>query len=800
MTLCKICVLSAGDIDCSGNISVEGEDKEICTGDAVDIEVVASESGAVIELNTIDNPNVTGETLTGTFPNSIASFTDVLVNIGPNVEEVIYVFYARGANSICKGPEFELKVTVYPQLEVTFPPTYICEGTCGQISPNVLGGSGNYVMYEWSTGDDTPAITVCPTSTTTYFVTVTDDKGCFGTGEVEVEVKPPVQGEMDPNPLTICQDGIDDDGPYMVVNITSGSDPFDIVWNEPGGLYGITGLTNYNGDTYDVDEENSIASADPKELCVHIVDAFGCEADICGDVIIDGAPAVTFNHPPLSCGQNSVVLTANFDFGNSSSYLDRFELYDCDENLIAIKNSDPSNFTIADLSANNCFVLHTYTDNGCLDVKTLVVQPPTGVQADLTSNSPICLGQNAVVSVNNAASFTSFVWNVPGITTPSLTITPIVNTIYTVTVTESNGCTDVANLEVIVSPAPNITLAGSLSFCVGSNTTIEATSLPGSIITWNNSVPMQVSDTSVVTINTGGQYTVLVTSPDGCTVDSTITVVESSTLQVSMNDLTLCDGAVDTLSPGSFFTTYVWSQDGNALSESGDKLAVTAPGNYCVTVTDASGCSGTACKVVTNNSTPAITVLQSPVEVCRVNSGLGSTFVDFNTLVSGPTGTWADIESSGVDLSNLSNVSFLGIPRDTFTFRFVSNSAVAPCVNDTAFIDVIVNNCPCPTLAFTPMIEECNDNTALLNLNSHLLVPSNIRAGQWTFVSGPSPLTITNDSLVSIVGVLGGNYTFRWTTNASIGSCPNSAEETITINASPVAVKKGDRILCKVHR
>ena len=129
----------AGDVDCSGNITVEGDDKEICTGDAVDIEVVASEPGAVIVLNTIDNPNVTGETLTGTFPNSIASFTDVLVNLGPNVEEVIYVFYARGANSICKGPDLELKVTVYPNLEVLFDPAYVCEGTCGTISPNVSG-------------------------------------------------------------------------------------------------------------------------------------------------------------------------------------------------------------------------------------------------------------------------------------------------------------------------------------------------------------------------------------------------------------------------------------------------------------------------------------------------------------------------------------------------------------------------------------------------------------------------------------------------------------------------------------
>ena len=204
--------------------------------------------------------------------------------------------------------------------------------------------------------------------------------------------------------------------------------------------------------------------------------------------------------------------------------------------------------------------MHTYTDNGCLDIRTLVVDPPTGVQAVLSSNSPICEGRNANVSVDNAASYVSFQWNVPGVTTPTLTAQPLVNTIYTVTVTEANGCTDVATFEVIVSPEPSISLVGSLSFCTNSSTTIEAISLPGSNYTWKNSVPAVISDTSVVTINTGGQYTVEVVSSGGCLVDSTITVVESTSLQVSLNDLVLCDGGVDTLRAGNFFVSYAWSK------------------------------------------------------------------------------------------------------------------------------------------------------------------------------------------------------------------------------------------------
>ena len=105
-------------------------------------------------------------------------------------------------------------------------------------------------------------------------------------------------------------------------------------------------------------------------------------------------------------------------------------------------------------------------------------------------------------------------------------------------------------------------------------------------------------------------------------------------------------------------------KDNVALPNTSSKLPVNAAGNYCVTVSDASGCTGIGCKVVTNNMTPAITIVQNPVEVCRVNSGLGSTSVDFTTLVTGPAGfLWADIEGSGVDLSDLTDVSFLGIPR-----------------------------------------------------------------------------------------------------------------------------------------
>ncbi len=794
-----------GDIDCSGNITVEGDDKQICSGDNVLIEVVASQSGATINLNTIDNPNVTGETLTGSFPNSIASFTDILVNTGTNIEIVTYVFSAQGANSICEGPPFELMVTVYPNLDVQFPPIYVCDGLCTSISPNVTGGSGVYVSYDWSNGASGPSITVCPTTNTTYFVTVTDDKGCIGTGEVEVEVKPKVDGSLDPDPLVICQDDVEDIGPYIVVNMTSGNDPYTYTWNFPGGIFGVQGTTNYDGDTYEIEEENSVPGATPRDYSVNIVDVFGCEVTLEGMISIDGAPELTFTYPPVTCGQNSVILKATFDFGQSSSGLDKFELYDCADNLIATKNNNPSFFTIADLSTNNCFVLKAITDNGCISSKSLVVNPPVGTQALLDGTSPICRGQNSTISISNVAAFVNptFAWS-NGLTGPNITVGPLTSTIYVVTVTEpSTGCTDEANFEVVVNQKPVIDIVGSTSFCVGSSTTIQANSdIPGSTFVWSGA---GTSTTNSVLINTAGSLTLVVTSPTGCAKDTTFNVQSSTSLTVNLNDLALCDNGIDTLTSGNFFSTYKWAKDGvEIVGETTSKLPVSSSGLYTVSVSDASGCTGVGTKNVTNSPSPNANVLINPIDVCRVNSGVGPTFIDFTTLVSGSPGTWAEILHPGnagfstVSLTNISNVSFLGEDRDTFRFQFVTNTAIAPCENDTVFVDVLVNNCPCPSINFEPA-EVCNDETQPVDLNKFLKVPAIIRDGKWTLTGGPSSPIITNDTLIDVNGIAPGVYNLNWVTNLSIGACPNSGAHTLTVNDAPTANIKGDRFVCNAN-
>jgi hypothetical protein len=69
-----------------------------------------------------------------------------------------------------------------------------------------------------------------------------------------------------------------------------------------------------------------------------------------------------------------------------------------------------------------------------------------------TSSSTICLGESKVLSASGA---TNYLWN-NGATTSSITVTPTVSTVYTVTTTYSVGCTDMRTVNVTVNPCTGI--------------------------------------------------------------------------------------------------------------------------------------------------------------------------------------------------------------------------------------------------------------------------------------------------------------------------------------------------------
>ncbi|MGB0838937.1 MAG: SdrD B-like domain-containing protein, partial [Chitinophagales bacterium] len=106
---------------------------------------------------------------------------------------------------------------------------------------------------------------------------------------------------------------------------------------------------------------------------------------------------------------------------------------------------------------------------GCTDEESVVVLV-TDFQATITPNQTICEGQSATVT---ASSGVTYQWN-NNATTSSIVVNPTSTTTYTVTVTGTQGCTDIVQSTITVGSA-NANTSPNQSICLGESTTLTAT-------------------------------------------------------------------------------------------------------------------------------------------------------------------------------------------------------------------------------------------------------------------------------------------------------------------------------------
>lgn len=95
--------------------------------------------------------------------------------------------------------------------------------------------------------------------------------------------------------------------------------------------------------------------------------------------------------------------------------------------------------------------------------------------------------------------------------------------------------------------------------------------------------------TETLSVSQTGTYSVTFTDGVGCTsTDDVYVEFGTGNVQVDLGpDTALCDGDIITLDAGAGFASYEWS-----TSETSQTLQVSLPGDYAVTVTDNSGCTG----------------------------------------------------------------------------------------------------------------------------------------------------------------------------------------------------------------
>ncbi|MBK9103584.1 MAG: hypothetical protein IPL92_03240 [Saprospiraceae bacterium] len=369
-------------------------------------------------------------------------------------------------------------------------------------------------------------------------------------------------------------------------------------------------------------------------------------------------------------------------------------------------------------------------------------------QPNISGPTVLCPGQNATLTAQGGSGDT-YDWST-GAQTSSITISAPGT--YSVTVTNSFGCTGTDTIEVLPGSTSPIISAPTV-LCNGQNGTIEIVNASTYIdFLWSTG-----ETTSSITINAPGTYSVTVTAAGGCTGTGSVIVASGSsniTINGNTSPVTSCspqNGAVNiTVAPSGTYT-YLWSN-----AETSEDISNLPPGSYSVTVTDLGGCTSSDAFIVTSNVVIPSTSTSLTPSTCDLNNGA----IDLSVT---PSGTYTFSWSNGETTEDISNI-FAG--TYTVTVTSTSNGCTATASVTLTNINPTINI----TGSTTPFSSCTMPNGAID------ITPSPAGTYSFTWSNGETTEDISNLSA--------GSYSV---TVSAGGSCISSATYTVANNTiSPV--------------
>ena len=290
---------------------------------------------------------------------------------------------------------------------------------------------------------------------------------------------------------------------------------------------------------------------------VTVTDTHHCQNTDSKQVFLFAAPVVNLGPDGGICVGQTRVLDAGPGFSN---YL--WSNGAASQTLTA---QFPGTFSVTVGDANSCRASDT--------INLTAFNPPA---IDLGNDTIICGG--TTLDLDPGPGFTSYLWNN---STTAQTLSVITTGLYSVTVTDANGCTDFDDRLVIVQPQPLINLGADTTLCLGGELLLDA---GNSLVnfTWNTG-----SSNQTILITGPGTYSVTGTDPFLCQATASITVSYSPVIIGGLfnADTSVCSGDSLLLDPGPGYLSYSWD-NGNP----NQYRFVSTSGTYSVTVSDDKGC------------------------------------------------------------------------------------------------------------------------------------------------------------------------------------------------------------------
>jgi gliding motility-associated-like protein len=613
-----------------------------------------------------------------------------------------------------------------------------CANNCdGSATVNIITGTAPFV-YLWTdpiAQTDSIASGLC---SGTYTVTVTDVGGCSAVLPVTLTGPTPIQITPTVNPSTCGQC----DGSASLA-VIGGTSPYTFAWTTGGTTAAISGLC---AGVYGVT----------------VTDATGCSAVLNVNVSSSNAPAIS--NPT----QTDVSCNGSCDGSISISATGGVLPYD----FLWLPGGQTSP-AITNLCAGT-YTVQVRDSAGCTITQSFTITEPSAIlsnQSITNTACGICAGAIVLNTSGGTGPYT-YLW-APGAQTSS-SISNLCAGIYTVTITDANGCSNtipipVSNSNSGISITVSDTAAACNGSCNGSALVIATGGVSPYTYAWSNG-----GNNDTLTGLCAGNYIVQVIDAAGCINSASVLIDEPSPLFGSFpfvqNELCTgaCNGQITAIANGGTLPySYNWSNAQTTVTATN-----LCSGTYTVTVTDANGCSFAQTDTIVS---PVVLILGIPVTAdasCN-NTPDGSISVPVTGGATPYAYVWTGPNSFTSNASSLTNI-FYG------TYTVVITDANGCTASDTITINALT-----VTIAAAG-----NDTTFCQQAQFTLDGSASQNASSYQWIQLPSMTVLGTTDSVNIILPAGSTSYVLIVTN---GTCTDS--DTITITSlPPIGVSAGPDI------
>jgi hypothetical protein len=514
----------------------------------------------------------------------------------------------------------------------------LCNGN-NNGSASVTATGTATLTYNWSPAGGNLA-TATGIGAGTYTCTITDGNGCTFAQTVTVTQPAQLAASISSSTTPLCNG---DSTATATVAVTGGSGSYTYSWSSGGNAATETGLP---AGSY---------------VCT-VTDSNGCVSTATATITQPAALSTSISSQTnVSCfGLSDGAATVSATGGTGTPA------------FIWQPNGDSTN-AVSGLSAGTYVV--TVTDaNGCSTQQTVTITQPPALGLSVSSNPAVlCAGDTALLSatVDSTTIAPVINWMPVMQSGSSISVAPSATSSYTVTVTDSAGCSESTLFTLTVAPQPVFTLGSDTSYCSSS----APVTLSGPAGAWMYSWQDITTAPNYAVSNTGTYVLTVSDSSGTCSSTDSVSIIVNASPVISFNDTVACATSLTLCGPAGNYL-YTWSTGSTTqcivYAAQSDTLILNV-------LDSLNGCSTT--------DTVAVTLLTPPVLsfsvqqfICLDDAPIGLLATPAGGLFSGPgvSGTTFD---PGVASTGMQGISYFYMNANGCSATATDSILVDPCMN-----------------------------------------------------------------------------------------------------------------------